>query len=140
MALVTLPSFVRLIVLMKYSSLYSFGILVNSYYLGTDFCSYLSRYNCVTSLPEICFGVGLIFISMIALCMLQRYGAVFSNVSLMLRLLDTINWGYMLWVSRGGPLMVTAQLGIPPCSYIILRHLPRMGTPPYSLYLPVKWP
>jgi hypothetical protein len=36
--------------------------------------------------------------------------------------------------------MVTAQLGIPPCSYIILRHPPCMGTPPYSLYLPVKWP
>jgi hypothetical protein len=111
MSLLALPSFVRLIVLMKYSSLYSFGLLLHSYYSGTNFSLYLSRYNCVTSLPDICFGVGLMFISMIALCLLQRCGVLFSNVSMVLRLLGTINWGYILRVSRGGPLMVTAQYG-----------------------------
>ncbi len=111
MAPATLPSIVRLIVLMKYSFLYNFGLLLKSYYSSTDFSSYLSRYNCVTSLSEICFGMGLMFISMIIVCLLQRYGVIFSNVSMVLRLLHTINWGYMQWVSTGGPLMETAQYG-----------------------------
>ena len=58
MALVDLTSFVRLIVLIKYSSLYNFGLLLNSYYSSTDFSSYLSRYNCVATLLEIRIGGG----------------------------------------------------------------------------------
>ncbi len=34
---------------------------------------------------------------------------VFSNISMVLRLLNIINWTYMLWDSRGGSLMVTIQ-------------------------------
>ena len=44
---------------------------------------------------------GLIFISMIALCLLQRYRVVFSNVSMVLKLLYIINWYYMPRGSRG---------------------------------------
>ena len=109
MALIASPSFVRLIVLMKYYSLYNFGLLLTSYYSSTDLSSHLSRYNCVTVLREICFGVGLMFIFMIALRLLQRYEVVCGNVSMVLRLLNTINCSYMLQVGRGGPLMVTAQ-------------------------------
>ena len=58
MALVALPSFVRLILLsVKYSSLYSFDPLLHLYYLSTNFILYLSRYNDVANLPEICNGV-----------------------------------------------------------------------------------
>jgi hypothetical protein len=42
MALVASLSFVRLVQLMKYSSLFSFGILLHSYYLSTDFTLHLS--------------------------------------------------------------------------------------------------
>jgi hypothetical protein len=106
MALVAIPSFVRRIPLsMKDSFLHSFGHLLHLY-LSTDFIFYLSRYNDLASLLEICIGVGLMLLSMIALCQLQRYGVVFSNVCVVLRLLDIINWYYMPRGSRGGPLMV----------------------------------
>ena len=95
MVLVALPSFVRLILSMKYSSLYSFSSLLHLYYLSTDFMLYLSQYNDVANLPEICNGVDLMFILMIALCLLQRYSVVFSNVSVVLSLLYIINWYYM---------------------------------------------
>ncbi len=90
MALVALLSFVRLIELMKYSSLFSFGLLLNSYYLSTNFTLYLSRCNCVASLPEICVGVGLMFTQMIAQCLSRRYRAIFNNVSVILGLLSII--------------------------------------------------
>ena len=91
MALVAFPSFLRLNSLMKYSSLFSFSPLLHLYnYSRANFSLYLSRYNYVASLPEICNGVGLMFITMIALCQLQRCGVVFSNVSAVLRLLGTI--------------------------------------------------
>ena len=108
MALVAFPPFVRLIELMKYSSLYSFGLLLKLYYLSIGFTLYLSRYNCVASLPEICNGVGLMFMRVIALCRSWGCRVVFNNVSVVLRLLDIINWGYILRVSRGGLLMVIA--------------------------------
>ena len=67
---------------------------------------FLSRYDDVASLTEICNGVDLMFISMVALCLLQRYGVVFSNVSVVLTLLDIINGYYMPRDSKGGSLMV----------------------------------
>lgn len=106
MVLVALLSFVRLILSMKYSSLYSFSSLLHLYYLSTDFMLDLSQYNNVANLPEICNGVDLMFISMVALCLLQRYGVVFSNVRVVLTLLDIINGYYMPRDSRGGSLMV----------------------------------
>ncbi len=86
-----LSSFVRLIELIEYSSLYIFGILFHSYYLSIDFTLYLYRYSCVTSLPERYIDVGLMFEYSVALCQLQGCRVVFSNISTVLRLLDTIN-------------------------------------------------
>ncbi len=91
MTLVASLSFVRIYSLMKYSSYYSFSPLLYLYnYLSIDFSSYLSHNNYVASFLEICNGIGLMFIYMIALCHLQRYRVVFSNVSAVLRLLDII--------------------------------------------------
>ena len=109
MALVSSLSFVRLTQLMEYASLFSFGILLHSYYLGTDFTLHLSRYNCVASLPEICNGVGIMTMQMIALCHGSGYRVVFDNLSMVLRLLNIIILGYMLRDNKGWPLMVTAQ-------------------------------
>ena len=93
MTLVTLLSLVRFNLVMKYSSLYSFGPLLHLYnYLSTYFSSYLSRNNYVASLLEICNGIGLIFIYIISLCHLQRCRVIFSNVIVVLRLLDNIKW------------------------------------------------
>ena len=136
MVLVVLPSLVRLVLLTKYFSLYSSGPLLHLYYLSTDFMLYLSRYNDVASLPEICNGVGLKFISMIALCLLQRYGVVFSNVSMVLRLLDIINWYYMLRDSRGGPLMVIAQYGYSSTWVYSIKTISRCG---YSSVFITGW-
>jgi hypothetical protein len=63
----------------------------------------------MTSLPERCSGVGLMFMRMIAPYYSRVYRVVFDNQSMVLRLLDIINWAYILWDSRGGSLMVTAQ-------------------------------
>ncbi len=91
MALVASLSLVRLYSVMKYSSLYSFGSLLHLHnYLSTDFSSYLSHNNYVASLLEICDCIGLMFIYMIAPCHMQTCRVVFSNVSVVLRLLDTI--------------------------------------------------
>ena len=46
---------------------------------------------------------------MIALYLSRGYRVVFNNVSVVLRLLNIIIWGYILRDSRGGPLMMTAQ-------------------------------
>ncbi len=92
MALIAfLSSFVKLTELIEYSSLYKFGILFHSYYLSTDFTLYLNQYSRVTSFPDRCIGVGLMSNYSVALCRLQGYRVVFSNVSTVLRLLDTIN-------------------------------------------------
>ena len=91
MALVaSLSSFVRLIELIEYSSLYKFGILFHSYYLSADFTLYLNQYSHVTSFPDKCIGVVLVSSYSVALCRLQGCRVVFSNVSAVLRLLDTI--------------------------------------------------
>jgi hypothetical protein len=109
MALIAfLSSFVKLTELIEYSSLYKFGILFHSYYLSADFTLYLNQYSHVSSFPDRCIGVGLVSDYSVALCRLQGCRVVFSNVSVVLRLLDTNNWGYILRM-RGGPLMVTAQ-------------------------------
>ena len=63
-----LSSFVRLIEVIEYSSLYIFGILFHLYYLSTDFILYLYQYSCVASLPERCNGVGL----------MSEYSVIFS--------------------------------------------------------------
>ena len=113
-----LSSFVRFIELIEYSSLYIFGISFHSYYLSTDFILYLYQYNCVASLPERCNGVGLMSKYSVTLCRELGCRKVFNNVSVVLRLLNIINWAYMMRDSRGGQLMVIAQYGctgIPPC-------------------------
>ena len=95
---------------MKYSSSYSFGPLLHLYnYSSTNFSLYLSRNNYVASLLEICNGISLVFNYLIVLCHLQRCRVVFSNVSMVFRLLDTIKWCYMLRIYKGRPLIVTAQ-------------------------------
>lgn len=74
---------------MKYYSLYSFVPLLYLYnYLSTNFSSYLACNDYVASLPEICNGIGLVFIY--ALCHMQRCRVVFSDVSAVLKLLDII--------------------------------------------------
>ncbi len=67
-------------------------------------------YTRVTSFPDRCIGVGLVSEYSVALCRLQGCRVVFSNISTVLSLLDTINWGYKLRM-RGGPVMVTTQYG-----------------------------
>ncbi len=117
-----LSSFVRHIELIEYSSLYIFGILFHSYYLSADFTSYLNQYSHATSFPDRCIGVGLVSEYSVALCRLQGCRVVFSNISTVLSLLDTINWGNIQWF-RGWPLMVTAQYGCPLHVYIILSAI-----------------
>jgi hypothetical protein len=63
----------------------------------------------VTSLPDRCSGVGLMFMQMIALCYSRGYRVIFDNVRMVLRLLNIINWAYMLRDNRGGPLMAATQ-------------------------------
>ncbi len=72
MALVAHLSLVRLYSVMKYFSLYSFDTLLHLYnFLSADFSSYLYHNNYVTSLLEICNGIGLVLNNLIALCHLQ---------------------------------------------------------------------
>ena len=52
---------------MKYYSLYCCGPLLYLHnYTSTNFGLYLSRIHYMASLPEICNGIGLMFIRMIA--------------------------------------------------------------------------
>ncbi len=55
--------------------------------------------------------MGIMFIYMNALSHDGDCRVVFGSMSEVLRLLNIIIWGYMLWIRRGGPLMVTAQYG-----------------------------
>ncbi len=57
------------------------------------------------------------FMQMIDLCHASGYRVVFDNVSMVLRLLNIIIWGYMMRDNRGGPLMVIAQYG-----YLVYSH------------------
>ena len=112
MALVAfLSSFVRLIELIEYSSLYVFSILFHLYYLSTDFTLYLCQYSCITSLPERSNGVVLMSEYSVTLCRMHGCRVVFNNLDVVSRLLSIINWGYMLRIRQDGPLMVTAQYG-----------------------------
>ena len=114
-------SYVILSKLMKYSSLYIFGTLFS---LNIVLTLYLYRTNCVCSLPERWNGAGLMSNLSIALYHVHGCRVVFSNVSTILRLLNIINWEYMLRDSRGGPLMVTAQ-----CRYSsTLVHIPKRNS------------
>ncbi len=92
----------------EYSSLYIFGTLLS---LSTGLTLFLHYINCVGSLPERCYGAGLMSDLSVALCRLHGYRVVFDNISMVLRLLNIISWAYMLRDSRGGLLMVTAQYG-----------------------------
>ena len=114
-------SSVILSILMKYSSLYIFGTLFS---LSTVLTLYLCRTDFVGSHPERCNGAGLMYDLSVALCHVHGCRVVFSNVSMVLRLLNIINWAYMLRDSRGGPLMVTAQ-----CRYSsTLVHIPKRNS------------
>ncbi len=109
MALVAfLISFVRLSEVMKCYSLYTLGTLV---YLSIGLTFYLHRYSRVVSLPGRCSGVDLVSGYSVALCHLGGCRVVFNNVDVVSRLLSIIIWAYMLQVSRGEPLMMTAQYG-----------------------------
>ncbi len=69
MVLIAYISLVRLYSIMKYSSLYNFGPLLCLYhYSSTNFGLYLLSISYMASLREICSGIGLVFIRMIALC------------------------------------------------------------------------
>ncbi len=93
MVLVALTSLVKLYPLMKYPSLYSYGpLLYLDNYSSTNFGLYLSRINYVVILPEICNGINLVFIYVIVLCHLQRCRVIFSNLSMVLRLVDIIKY------------------------------------------------
>lgn len=94
MALVAfLFSSVILSELMKYYSYYILGILFS---ISSALTLHSYRYNCVGSLPERCNGVGLMSNSSVTLCHLQRCRVVFINVSMMLRIVNIINWAYIL--------------------------------------------
>ncbi len=95
MALVALPSFVRLVQLLEYSSKYIYSTLLHSDYWSTNFPMYYLRYNCLASLTGRCIGVGIMFIRMIALSHDDDCGVVFGSISEVLRLLNTIIWGYL---------------------------------------------
>lgn len=89
MAVVALViSYVIISELMKHSSLYIFGTLLS---LSIDLTLYHHYINCVGSIPESCNGVGLMSDLLVALCRVHRYRVVFSNVSMVLRLLNIIN-------------------------------------------------
>lgn len=69
---------------------------------------------------------------MIALYYSSGYRVIFDNVSMMPRLLNIINWAYMLRDSRGGPLIVTTQYEYSSTLvYIFLKQIPGEGTPLY---------
>jgi hypothetical protein len=78
-------SSIILSILMKYSSLYIFGTLFT---MSIVLTLYLCRTNCVGSLPERCNGAGLMTDLSVALCHVHRCRVVFSNVSMVLRLLN----------------------------------------------------
>jgi hypothetical protein len=77
-------SSVQLSILMKYSSLYIFGTLFS---MNTVLTLYLCRTNCVGSLPERCNSAGLMSNLSVTLCHVHGHRVVFSNVSMVLRLI-----------------------------------------------------
>jgi len=110
MSLVFSSSFVRLYSdLIEYSSLYSFGSL---FYLN-NFHAYLSRYMLrkidMVDLPKSYSGIGLVFIHMIALYSYRGYRVAFSNVSVVLRLVNAIKWVFTPQCRRDWLPLVTAQ-------------------------------
>ncbi len=110
MALVAFPSFVRLVLLLKYSSLYNFGIVLLSEYMNTNFIIGPSYIYYDASLSERCNGVGIMIVLTMTLCHDDDIRVVYGNLSVVFGLLDIIIWGYMLR-KRCGPLMVIAQCG-----------------------------
>jgi hypothetical protein len=111
MVLVALLSFVRLVHLLEYSSLYYSSIVLLSEYLNTNFIIYPTYIYYDASLSGKCNGVGIMIVYTIVLCHDDDIRVVFGNLSMVFRLLDIVIWGYMLRICRGGPLMVTAQYG-----------------------------
>ncbi len=103
MALVVFPSFVRLVLLLEYSSLYYFGIVLLSEYMNTKFIIYPSYIYYNASLSGRCNGVGIMIVFMMTLSHDDDIKVVFGKLSVMFRLLDITIWGYMLW-KQGGPL------------------------------------
>ena len=104
-------SFVNFVLLLEYSSIYIYGIEILSEYMNAYFtlCSCYTEYT--TSLSRKCFGAGIMFAYAITLCHDDDIRVVSGSLGMVSRLLGIIIWGYMLWDSRGGPLMVTAQYG-----------------------------
>ena len=111
MALVAFPSLVSIVRFMEYSSIYNCGTLFYPNHSSTDLTIYLSCYNCTANLPVICIGVGIMIMLMTTLSRDDDCRVLFRNLSVVLRLLNSIIWVYMLRDSKGGPLMVTTQYG-----------------------------
>jgi hypothetical protein len=111
MALVAfLSSFVSFVLLLKYSSIYIYGIEILSEYMNAYFtlCSCYTEYT--TSLSGRCFRASIIFAYAITLCHDDDIRVVSGSLDVVSRLRDIIIWGYMLRM-RGVPLMVIAQYG-----------------------------
>jgi hypothetical protein len=108
MALVAfLFSFVTIVLLLEYSSLYIYGIEILSEYMNANF-TYCSRYTYYTaSLSGRCFGAGIMFAYAITLRHDDDIRVVSGSLDVVSKLRGIIIWGYMLRM-RGGPLMVTA--------------------------------
>ncbi len=96
MALLALLSFVKLILLLDYSSLYHSGIVLLSEYMNTNFIIHPNYIDYHASLSGKCNGVGIMIVYMIALCHDDDIRLVFGNLSMVFRLLDIVIWGYML--------------------------------------------
>jgi hypothetical protein len=122
-ALIAFSSFVRLVLFIEYSSQYIYGTLLHFDHLSTDFMKYYSSYNFIVSLLERCNGVGIMFICMNALSQDGDCRVVFGSISEVLNLLNIIIWGYMLWIRRVGPLMVTSQYGYSSAHVLILSTI-----------------
>ncbi len=111
MALVAfLSSFVSFVHLLKYSSIYIYGIEILSEYMSTYFTLCYGYTEYTASLSGRCFGADIMFAYAITPCHDDDIRVVSGSLDVVSRLRDIIIWGYMMRM-RGGPLMVTAQYG-----------------------------
>ncbi len=103
-----LSSFVSIVLLLEYSSLYIYSIGILYKYMSTYFtlCSCYTEY--MASLSWRCFGAGIMFAYAITLCHDDDISVVSGSLGVVSRLRDIIIWGYILRM-RGGSLMVIAQ-------------------------------
>ena len=90
MPLVALLSFVRLVLLLEYFSLYYSGIVLLSEYMNTNFIIYPSYIDYDASLSGKCNGVGIMIVYTTALCHDDDIRVIFGNLSVVCRFLDIV--------------------------------------------------